>query len=542
MIVFGLSLTLNLYLSSCKKEEIPTLSTSSVTDISNTSASSGGNITSDGNSSVTSRGVCWSQNANPTISDTKTIDGSGTGQFVSLLNNLSAGSKYHVRAYATNDIGSAYGAELTFTTLALLPTVITLDVTGITRTDANGGGNITSDGGSAVTARGICWSTSTNPTIDGLHTNNGSGLGIYTGILAFLTPGTKYFVKAFATNSVGTGYGNEVIFNTIPYELANLFTYPAISLNENIATSGGNITSDGGSPITERGVCWSISQNPTLADSHTIDGNGIGSFSSDLRCLFDETLYYVRAYAKNSVGTAYGNQQTFTTNADPIIFNPTKAYGLISDIDGNCYKIVQIGDQIWMAENLRTSRYNDGNKIPYVTDPAEWNNLLKVINIDSFEITGAYCWYNNDSLTYDKEYGKLYNFGAAESGKLCPLGWHVPTIEELSSLCDQYRFDPTDPSGYSGKELIETSTIHWTEAIGTNSTGFSSLPGGFGGGDFFGEMGIKGYYWSSDRGGMSYGTGGRYYPLPFNVWFPPSPQLAQRDVRNGFSIRCLKDQ
>jgi uncharacterized protein (TIGR02145 family) len=519
---------------------LPTLTTSTVSNKTAISVTSGGTITSDGGASITSRGVCWATTPNPTILNNKTSDGTGTGTFTSNITGLTPGMSYYVRAYATNTSGTAYGDELSFTTLATIPTLTTASITDKTRTTATSGGNVLSDGGSAVTARGVCWSPAPNPTADGFHTNNGTGTGIFTSNLTSLTPGTTYHVRAFATNSAGTAYGNEVSFPTNPYELATINTYPAISLTENIAASGGNITSDGGSQITARGVCWSTNPYPTIGGPHTVDSNGAGSFSSDLRCLYDATIYYVRAYATNAAGIAYGNQQNFVTKNDPITFNPTKAYGMVSDIDENCYKTIQIGNETWMAENLKTSRYNDGTPIPNVTDNTEWGNLLTVFYTTggerTFEIVGAFCWFNNDSSTYNKDYGKLYNFGAVETGKLCPVGWHVPTYGELSILFDQYLGPLPPPWGYG---LMETGSNHWNEPLGSNQSGFSAIPGGFGGGNSFFEIGITSSFWSSDRGSPSYGTQSMYRQIPFYPLSSPLQQL--RSASTGLSIRCIKN-
>jgi uncharacterized protein (TIGR02145 family) len=519
---------------------LPTLTSTPFSNKTANSVTTGGNITSDGGASITARGVCWATTPNPTILNNITSDGTGTGSFISNITGLTPGTFYHVRAYATNSAGTAYTNDLTFTTLAVVPTITTATVTDKTQTTANSGGSVSSDGGSEVTDRGVCWSTIPNPTISGSHTSNGTGTGIFTSILTSLTPGTIYYVRAYAINTVGTGYGNEVSFETNSVELATLTTIPPVTISDNIEISGGNITSDGGSSITARGVCWSTTPNPTITGLHTNDGSGSGSFTSNIRCLYGSTIYYVRAYATNIAGTAYGNQQSFITKNDPITFNPNRTYGLVSDIDGNCYKTIQIGNQIWMAENLKTSKYNDGSPIPKVVNNDEWFNLVVKSypppNYElTYEITGAYCWYNNDSSTYENDYGKLYNFGVAESGKACPTGWHVPSIIELRILCDPTRIDP-----FPGNELMESGATHWIDALGTNETGFTALPGGSRG--LFNEIGLNGFYWSSDRDSPNYGAVAFFHPIPFSPNFPSTPTSSHLSVTAGLSIRCIKDQ
>lgn len=195
--------------------EIPALTTAAITTINPASATSGGNITSDGGATITARGVCWSTGENPTISNDKTSDGTGTGTFTSSIIGLTAGTLYHIRAYATNAAGTGYGNDLTFTTSTTANvTLTTTPVTDITQTSANSGGNITNDGGSPVTVRGVCWSTTANPTTADDKTSNGTGTGAFTGTMSGLEANTTYHVRAYATNTNGTAYGNDVSFTT----------------------------------------------------------------------------------------------------------------------------------------------------------------------------------------------------------------------------------------------------------------------------------------------------------------------------------------
>jgi hypothetical protein len=304
------------YLNGCKKKpDPPTLTTTAVTEITTTTATGGGNVTSDGGAAVTARGVCWGTTSKPTITDSKTTDGTGTGAFTSSLTGLTPNTLYYVRAYATNSEGTAYGNEVSFTTSQIVgATLTTTDVSAITSTTAVSGGNITNNGGGDITARGVCWSTSANPTTADSKTTDCTGSGTFTSNLTGLLPGTTYHVRAYATNASGTAYGNDVTFTTLAV-IPTLTTTAVSSPTTTTATSGGNITSDGGAPVTARGVCWSTTTGPVATGSHTTDGTGIGSFTSSITGLTPNTTYYVRAYATNSVGTAYGNEVTFRTNA-----------------------------------------------------------------------------------------------------------------------------------------------------------------------------------------------------------------------------------
>lgn len=205
----------------CKKEKIATIHTADVTEITLTSAKCGGEISNDGNSFITQRGVCWSTKSEPTVADFHTTDGNGSENFVSILSGLVGGTTYYVRAYAVNDAGTAYGEIKTFTAETIpvtpenYPVVSTNAIVNIEATSATCGGNVTSDGNSAVTAKGVCWSTTQNPTIADNKTNDGQGLGPFTSNITGLTIGTTYYVRAYATNSAGTSYGEQRSFTTL---------------------------------------------------------------------------------------------------------------------------------------------------------------------------------------------------------------------------------------------------------------------------------------------------------------------------------------
>lgn len=197
----------------CVKSDLASLITSSISNVSSTSAIAGGEITYDGKDVITERGVCWSTSPAPTIMDSKTVDGAGPGSFVSNVSNLSPGTDYYLRAYAINSVGISYGQEKTFKTLNT-PTTTTGIVITITSTSAISGGEVTSDGGSTITARGVCWSTNPHPTITDTKTNDGTGLGIFVSTITNLSPATKYYLRSYSTNAIGTAYGNEVEFET----------------------------------------------------------------------------------------------------------------------------------------------------------------------------------------------------------------------------------------------------------------------------------------------------------------------------------------
>lgn len=196
---------------------IPVLTTTAITNVGANTATGGGNVTSDGGATVKTRGICWSTNQNPTISDSTTSSGTGTGSFSVSISGLAASTTYYVRAYATNSVGTNYGDQVTFTTSSpTTPVVSTTSATSVSSTTATAGGSVTSDGGSTVTARGVCWSTSSGPTADlTTKTTDGTGTGSFTSSITGLTVNTTYYLRAYATNAQGTSYGSEVTFTAV---------------------------------------------------------------------------------------------------------------------------------------------------------------------------------------------------------------------------------------------------------------------------------------------------------------------------------------
>ena len=310
---------------------LPSVTTSTPTSVTTTSATCGGNVTDQGASTVTERGVCWSTSANPTTSGShQAASSGGTGSFTVNLSSLTPGTTYHVRAYAKNGQGTSYGSDVTFTTSANVPTVTTSTPSSVTSTSATGGGNVTNAGGATVTERGICWSTSANPTINSSHQAASSGgTGSFTANMTGLSPGTTYHVRAYAKNSAGTGYGNDVTFTTSAVA-PTVTTAQVSNITQTTAQGGGNVTNAGGANVTERGICWSTSHNPTISGNHASNGTGTGSYTVNMTGLTANTTYYVRAYAKNSAGTSYGSEVSFTTSQS--ISSPTVTTSQVTNI------------------------------------------------------------------------------------------------------------------------------------------------------------------------------------------------------------------
>lgn len=498
-------------LQGCFIKREPSVKTLPVTDIGPNSAVTGGNVTHDGNLDVIVRGVCYGTNKSPSINGPRTTDGYGEGVYESIITDLVPNTLYYVRAYAVNSEGTGYGEQFTFTTSEYgTPRLTTNPVTMITQTTAVSGGDIISDGGLEITERGVCWSTQAKPTVDDSKTINGSGSGSFTSSLAGLTGNTTYYLRAYATNEEGTAYGQEITFRTSPV-LPRVTTDPPSATGTTSGRGGGNVTSDGGSSITARGVCWNTSPNPTIANSRTTDGDGMGSFTSTLTGLLPNTTYHVRAYATNDVGTSYGTGITFTT--DPLT---------VADRDGNTYNVIRIGEQVWMKENLRTTRFNDNTTIPNVTGAPAWSGLT----------TPAYAWFNNDNSNR-AVYGGLYNWYAVSSGKLCPAGWHVPSDDEWYTLVNYLGGESP-----AGGKLKEAGTSHWMSPNtgATNESEFTALPGGLRRGDngTFESQTVYGYWWTSTEL-----TGSSWYR---RIWHNDDKTYRNLfNSRYGMSVRCIKN-
>lgn len=650
---------------------LPTVTTEAATAISSTQGQLNGYVVEHPEYPVTERGFLFADNMqfNGAV---EYSTGSGGGQFHYMVSNLQLANRYYYRAYAQSAMGTTYGDVLYFETQAEMPIVLTLDVMDVKASRATVTGNVTATGGASVTHRGVCWSTAQNPTLNDGHTDDGNGLGIFTSHITGLTPDTIYYVRAYATNSVGTTYGEQRSFTTTspffcgfdtvtdydgnvyhtveigqqcwlkenlrtthyadgtdilpggatfsatvayryapndnssnvpfygylynraavmrgaptsnanpsgvqgicpdgwhvpsgaewmqlihyvrsksqywcngdssfivqalasptgyiyqsgspfdsPYTikggnpneynatgfsallagnaLANNFGISALfqstdptkafcmskdafsptlqgfnapisvrcllddsglggsvvaepSVTTQMVTDitscsaqcGGFVSGRGGADVTSRGVCWSTVPNPTVNDSHTADATGNGGFKSVLSGLTPGTTYYIRAYATNSVGTAYGEERSFTAThpvADSVLIDAQTCPGAntMMDIDGNVYKTVQIGLQCWMKENLRTTRYADGTVIP-------------IGYIRYHDVAHRYSPFGMESLA--SRYGWLYNWPAVMHGDstsntnpsgvqgICPNGWHVPSMEEWQQLRQYLRSD-----------------------------------------------------------------------------------------------------
>jgi uncharacterized protein (TIGR02145 family) len=300
-------------------------------------------------------------------------------------------------------------------------------------------------------------------------------------------------------------------------------TWWAVNVSQTWATLEGGVTANNQTTIV------TFEYDTTTTYGHiiksipdTIVVNKVVDVVSNITGLLPGTKYHFRVIAVNSAGTTNGKDTTFTTagtGGNRIIFNPNLTYGSLTDIDGNAYKTIQIGNQTWMAENLKTTRFNDGTAIPLVKDVVAWAELS----------SSAYCWYTNDSVSY----GAMYNWFTVNTGTLCPAGWHVPSDAEWTTLSTYLGGDTI-----CGNQLKETGITHWQSPNtgATDESGFTALPGGYRGNDgSFTGIRKDDYLWSSSESSLIDAT--------YRALFYDSGNgiNGNSDKKDGFNVRCMKD-
>ena len=513
---------------------------------------SGGTVISDGGSEITESGICWSTHPLPTILDYKATCSSPFYDSVTLrpspnscdndfLCNLSTWkfrNKYYVRAYAINSSGIAYGNEVSFTTwctpINWSPVPKLLALTSPNNEATGQSTNLTLKWSSISLTYDIYFGTSPDP-----KTKIATNISSDTLRLTDLDVATTYYWKVKVWDTLGLcPVDSTAIWH---FTTVGSINSPAVTTSyDSIFTStgaivGGKVNSDGGALVTERGVYWGSTPNPEITGTKIQLGSGVGEFSTTLTGLSPNTKYYQKAYAVNKSGTGYGPQKSFYTGS--ALENST-----ISDIEGNIYNVKLIGSQVWMTENLETTKYADGSSIPLVASQTDWG----LLNPNSI----AYCWYNNDNANKDI-YGPLYTWTAATKGVasntvpskvqgVCPTGWHLPSKPEWELLVNYL-----GGAAVAVNKMKESGDLHWKippnssgflPNVSTNESGFTALPGSYrdGRGEFS-TSGIEGYWWSSSHESYRQVNASIFTIGNWGIGFKSEGKIF------GCSVRCLRD-
>jgi uncharacterized protein (TIGR02145 family) len=373
----------------------------------------------------------------------------------------------------------------------------------------------------------LSWTdNSTNETGFKIERKTGSGTYAVVGTTATnvttfndngLTASTTYTYRVYSYNAGGNSpsYSNEITLSV------NIITSNITSITSCTAISGATISGYVGSTITARGVCWSTNNNPTITlSTKTIDGTGIGIFTSNISGLTANTTYFVRAYATTSLGTDYGNEYSLTTKSINVPGSN------ITDLDGNVYNTISNCGQTWMKSNLNVTRYRNGDIIPQITNVSQWGSTT----------TGAWCYYNNDPAN-EAIYGKLYNSYAVKDPRgLAPIGYHIPSELEWTSLIDCLGM-----GSVAGAKLKSSGTTYWSSPnTANNSSGFTALPGGTRRvitNHTFTYIGEYAFFWTNTSWNST--SGSSYSQLgPTNT---ANTLGASNNMRDGYYVRCVKD-
>ena len=330
-----------------KTNKIP-VTTNQVTLITSDSAMGGGSIVDDGGEIIKERGVCWSINKNPTVSDSKVGSGMGKGAFSVMMKGLSPNTSYNVRAYSISEQGEVYGNEVNFKTATRRPSLVTTNISNITGSKVTIANQILSDGGATITQRGVCWSSSNStPTINDSINISTSTTSIYDVNLSTLMANTTYWLRAYATNSAGTGYSSPTIsFRTSGPNLPELSTVSVTNITRATAIASASVNSNGGAFLNNYGICVSTQNTMIPRVCYWANGNIRGPYSLNINNLSPGTTYYVRAYANNAAGEGSSTVvQAFTTlpaspptvvatTSSDVLFTSASLFGNVTDDGG----------------------------------------------------------------------------------------------------------------------------------------------------------------------------------------------------------------
>jgi uncharacterized protein (TIGR02145 family) len=495
--------------------QTPTATTQAATNMTTTGATLNGSVNANLLSTIVSfewgKTISYGDTNNATQNP---VTGSSPVSISSGIIGLSPGTLYHFRIKTKNALGTVYGSDLTFTTLGLVPASITSDATNVTTTGAKLNGTVnpnelvttvTFEYGS-TSAYGASIAANPGPL-------TGNNITPVDASLSGLNPGTIYHFRVKSINLLGETYGVDKTILTLG-NLPSSTTLEATYISVSGATLNGSVNPNYLATIVS--FEWGLDTNygsSTPSLQNEVSGNLSTSVNANIVGLVSETRYHYRVKSVNSMGTTYGLDKTFVASNSLI------------DIEGNVYQTKFIGTQFWMIENLKTTMLNDGTAIHLETDDWNWGMTTNP----------GYCWYNHDETANKNVYGALYNFYIVSSGKLCPLGWHVPTRTEWNTL-----FTYLDGVSVAGGKLKEAGISHWKSPNtgATNVSGFTALPGGIRtaiSGNFQ-QINEYAVFWTADGNDSE----GNAYDV--KILFDSSESgIFYTKMGLGVSVRCIKD-
>ena len=463
----------------------PTVTTAAVTDITTFTAISGGEVTVGGSATVTARGVCWSTSENPTISDSLTTDGGGTGSFTSHIAGLKAATTYYLRAYATNSGGTSYGSQVSFTTPDTLPEVTTSAVSNITVTTGETpvvtvvcGGEVTSIGVDAVTARGVCWSTSQNPTISGSCTTDGNGLGSFTSNITGLSSGPTYYVRAYATNSEGTAYGDQVSF-TIPV------------VDDKSCPDAPTVIDHEGNVYATVQITWEKNEQVFT------------------QCWMRENL---RTTTSPKTGTYLVNESGYCS------------------LDAGIFTYTFMGSKV--------AHYPNNNS----TDVAKYGMLYNWCAVMDTANPTNYVEVYSESTGGNKNH---FEFTHSEPHRgICPVGWHVPNNQDWNNLTSAFGQAGKLAGGNDwSSSTTSTAPGNYNYYPDRNISGFTALPAGKFNDCSTDYVSRRAYFWGSVQ---MHHSDPPYAPTVASCTYLDYNNNApyvnrSEDISQGLSVRCIRN-
>lgn len=460
--------------------------------------------------------------------------GSASSDFSADLTGLAPGTTYHFRVKAINGLGTTNSDDMQFTTLGKAPSVTNQNADNITVNASTITGSVNPNHLSTTVT--VEWGTSTSYGSIFSYTQNpltGDTPVNITAELTGLSPGTTYHCRISATNALGTSRGNDLIFKTLG-DLPSVQTVQSSNLQYTSATIKGSVNPNYFS--TTISIEWGTTTgygNIITASPGILTGKDFVAVSADLTGLVQGTTYHFRITAANELGTTNSADLTFTTLAP------------ITDIEGNVYNIRTIGTQVWMTENLKTAKYNNGDLIG-TTSP-----LTKDI---SGETTPKYQWAYEGNEANVETYGRLYTgYAVTDPRKVCPSGWHIPSDDEWTTLTD---YLINNGYGYQGsgddigKSIAAKSLWAYNstpgnvgnDLAGNNSSGFSALPAGYRSNDDNVEALFVGLNWLCSWWSSTDLTDKLAWQRLMQNQFSNVTRSYFGGKRNGISVRCIKDQ